>query len=443
MTGLSVATFCPVRPSCFHYYPWGALLLWKRSCWNRSLRRSLTLWIFPRIGRPPVSSQRLLGIPILSSAFSLQVFSLSIQMFISPACAGAGRMIDSPVGSHSFRSFSPSVAFRRCWSVSRMLGSAPWGTISVFGLFSSCCHNDFDGIHSLVPFLAAGALLSWLSPLPTSSGLMWSCWWSALMHVLQFCVLFRILCNLPYILRLRFPYLFLFFSYVLPCVFLSFLHQLYYGLQGTCSCDAFRQDETRGFLLACSSCLGIDTVVSMAWCLNALSLPYSSSIDIVWHSPVSLFLGSSSFLAPTLFLTAELPCVCLSSAMAVLYICLPPYLDWHFTGERFFPILDLWHLLPSLCSTGEYLYCYSVPLYVTTFIFLAHPAVHVNVGTSAKLSMQVTEYWKCYFWIKINFNLLTCILNSYPPTFPTFHVPCKLAWGFLGWRCGTPEWGSG
>ena len=43
-TSLSVAAaLCPVRSSCFHYYPWGLFLLWKHSCWNCSLRRSLTL----------------------------------------------------------------------------------------------------------------------------------------------------------------------------------------------------------------------------------------------------------------------------------------------------------------------------------------------------------------------------------------------------------------
>ena len=140
-----------------------------------------------------------------------------------------------------------------------MLGSAPWDTISVFASFSSCFHDDFDGIRSLVPFVAVGARLSWLSPLPTSSGLVWSFWWSALPHVLWCCVLFGILwCYLRYILRLRFPYLFCFFSYVLPYVFL-FLHQFYYGLQVTCSYEAFWHEEAWGFQLACSSRLGIDT----------------------------------------------------------------------------------------------------------------------------------------------------------------------------------------
>ena len=164
-----------------------------------------------------------------------------------------------------------------------MLGSAPWGNISVFASFSSCFHNDFDGIRSLVPFMSAGARLSWLSPLPNSSRLMWSFWWSTLTHVLWFCVLFQILlCNLPYILQLRFPYLFLFFlMYCLPYFFNCFLHQLYYGLQGTCSYEAFQHDEVHGFLLACSSRLGIDTVVSMAWYVGGLSLSFCKSIDIV------------------------------------------------------------------------------------------------------------------------------------------------------------------
>ena len=66
-------------------------------------------------------------------------------MFISPACAGAGRVIGSPVRSHSFRSFSPCV-------------------------FSSCFHNDFDGIHSLVPFVAAGARLVGSDLFPLGGG---------------------------------------------------------------------------------------------------------------------------------------------------------------------------------------------------------------------------------------------------------------------------------
>ena len=79
---------------------------------NCGIQRSLTLRIFLRIGQPPVSSQRVLGVPILSSAFSLQVFRVSVQMFILPHVTGAGRIIGSPVGSHSFWSFSPFAAFR-------------------------------------------------------------------------------------------------------------------------------------------------------------------------------------------------------------------------------------------------------------------------------------------------------------------------------------------
>ena len=79
-----------------------------------------------------------------------------------------------PVGSHGFRSFASPAAFRQLWSISRVLGSAPWSTISIFASFSSCFHNDFDGIRSLVPFVSAGTQLSWLSSLPTSSDLMCS-----------------------------------------------------------------------------------------------------------------------------------------------------------------------------------------------------------------------------------------------------------------------------
>ena len=93
------------------------------------------------------------------------------------------------------------------------------------------------------------------------------------------------------------------FSYVLPYIFLCFLHQFYNGLQVTCSYEAFQHDKARGFLLACSSRRGIDTVVFMAWYLGTSSLPYFSSIDIALRGPVSLVLG----ILQTLFLTAGLP----------------------------------------------------------------------------------------------------------------------------------------
>ena len=167
-----------------------------------------------------------------------------------------------------------------------------------------------------------------------------------------------LLCYLPYILR--FPYFFFFFLHVLSYIFLCFFHQFYYGLQVTCSYEAFRHDEARGFLLVCSSRLGIDTVVSMALCLGALSLPYSSSIDIVWRGPVSLVLGILRLSGSDVVSHCGIAVVCLGSVMAVLYICLPRShlpLSGTSLANSFFLILDLWHLLPSLCSTGGYLCC--------------------------------------------------------------------------------------
>ena len=111
------------------------------------------------------------------------------------------------------------------------------------------------------------------------------------------------------------------FSYVLPYIFLCFLHQFYFGLQVACSYESFRHDVPRGFLLVCSSRLGIDTVVSMAWCLGALSLPYSSSIDIVWRGPVSLILGILRLSGSHVISHCGITVVCLGLVMAVLYIC--------------------------------------------------------------------------------------------------------------------------
>ena len=83
------------------------------------------------------------------------------------------------------------------------------------------------------------------------------------------------------------------FSYVFPYIFLFsfivfFLHCTV--LQGICSYEDFRRAVTRGFLLDCSSRLGIDTRY-LAWCLGSLSPPYSRTIDRVWRGSVSLVPG--------------------------------------------------------------------------------------------------------------------------------------------------------
>ena len=150
---------------------------------THSIRGSLPLWTFPGIDQPPVSLQLLLGVPILSSAFSLQVLRLFIWMFVPPVRSwqrrygsvgsprflligeetlvfsisaylwvigslpalvvwpeviletGAGRVEGNPVRSHSFRSISPSAAFHRNWSVSSVLEAATWGTNFIFASF--------------------------------------------------------------------------------------------------------------------------------------------------------------------------------------------------------------------------------------------------------------------------------------------------------------------
>ena len=45
-----------------------------------------------------------------------------------------------------------------------------------------------------------------------------------------------------------------------------------------------------------------------------------------------------------------------------------------------------------------------------SIILLAHPTVQLNVGNRAKLSIQGMYGYKCYFYNKINFNILTVYL---------------------------------
>ena len=93
------------------------------------------------------------------------VFSLSIRIFLSPADAGIGVMIGSPVGLHGFGSFSPSAAFSRRWFRLQVAGVCSLGHHLRLCFVSSCFHNDFDSICSLVPFVAVGAPGSVGSPL--------------------------------------------------------------------------------------------------------------------------------------------------------------------------------------------------------------------------------------------------------------------------------------
>ena len=156
---------------------------------------------------------------------------------------------------------------------------------------SSCFHNDFDAIRSLVPFVGPAQLALTFSRFERVDGGILVVRFSTCPAVLRL-LLDLVVKALPYILQLRIPYLFC-CSYVLTYIFLlSFIvfFLICTVLQGTCSYEDFRQDVICEFLLACSSRLGIDTC-SMAWCLGSLSLPSSRMIDIVWHGPVSLVLG--------------------------------------------------------------------------------------------------------------------------------------------------------
>ena len=213
-----------------------------------------------------------------------------------------------------------------------MLGSAPWDTISVFASFFSCFHNDFDGVRSLVSFVAVGARLSWLSHLTALSGLVWGFWWSALTHVLRFYVLFRILlCCLPSILRLQFPFLF----FLLYCV--TYRVFLFSSIDFFLICTIRSRvrvpmgpSGTRHMgscwpvFLALISTLSFYGLVPRRL---VISFFHNNSHSVAWPCLSPSFLGSSGFPAPTLIVTAGLPFVCLGSVPAVSYICLPPYLD--------------------------------------------------------------------------------------------------------------------
>ena len=69
--------------------------------------------------------------------------------------------------------------------------------------------------------------------------------------------------------------------------------------------------------------------------------------------------------------------------------------------------------------------------------FLWHIPPSVNIGNRTKLSIQVTVILD-FFLIKQISIYLPEYLNSCLPAFPTFHVPCKLEWGF----CGVKVWYS-
>ena len=71
--------------------------------------------------------------------------------------ADASREVGVPVRAHSIRGISTSAAFYKNWSVSSVLAAAPWRCNSVFAAFYlRDLHFEFEGLHSLDPFRAAG-----------------------------------------------------------------------------------------------------------------------------------------------------------------------------------------------------------------------------------------------------------------------------------------------
>ena len=91
-----------------------------------------------------------------SRAISKNAVSFFLRNVITTV--GASRPEVGSVRAHDIRRVSTSVAFHRNWSVSVVLESATWSSSSVFSSFYlHDVQNEYDGIRSLGPFVAAGS----------------------------------------------------------------------------------------------------------------------------------------------------------------------------------------------------------------------------------------------------------------------------------------------
>ena len=91
-----------------------------------------------------------------SRAMSKNAVSFFLREVIH--AAGTSRPEVGSVRAHEIRSVSTSVAFHRNWSVSAVLESATWSSVSVFSSFCLLdIQHEYDGIRSLGPFVAAGS----------------------------------------------------------------------------------------------------------------------------------------------------------------------------------------------------------------------------------------------------------------------------------------------
>ena len=87
----------------------------------------------------------------------------AISFFLWEVISGAGAVKGDegpPLRAHSIRGVSTSAAFLQNLSVSKVLEAATWKSKSVFAAFYfEDIQYVFEGIHSLVPFVAAGSVI--------------------------------------------------------------------------------------------------------------------------------------------------------------------------------------------------------------------------------------------------------------------------------------------
>ena len=87
----------------------------------------------------------------------------AISFFLQEVVSGAGAIRGNegpPLRAHSILGVSTSAAFLQNWSISKVLEAATWKSNSVFASFYfKDIQYVFEGIHSLGPFVAAGAVI--------------------------------------------------------------------------------------------------------------------------------------------------------------------------------------------------------------------------------------------------------------------------------------------
>ena len=127
----------------FLLFPVRALNIYLRRTSSFVVRAS-SLFVSPRSPSRPISKN-------------------AVSYFLREVISEAGAIwqdVAAPLRAHSGRGATTSVSFLRNWSISKVLEATTWQSNSVFSFYFRDISFVFQGLQSLVPFVAVGSIVN-------------------------------------------------------------------------------------------------------------------------------------------------------------------------------------------------------------------------------------------------------------------------------------------